>query len=164
MSNNSNEAANEIYARTEIMRKPVSGIVSGYHELPYILVAPDNENTSQAIEINGKINVSPKFILSPGILNETFGDVFDPETFDKDIEGRLFSFTYTGKKNVKIESEYFRIEHFEESPKDHIDRVNDRLMMMEDTRTALIFGPDFKFYPLSLDKFITEILEREFRL
>jgi hypothetical protein len=159
-----NETVREVYAQTSIMRRPISGIVSGYHELPYILVAPDEENVMRTVEINGKINVSPKFILSPETLNETFGEVFDPGTFDKDIEGRLFAFAVAGKKNLKIESEYFRMQRFEESPKDHCDRMYEALMMQENTRTGLIFSPRFQYYPVSIDRFISEILEREFRL
>ena len=66
-NNNLNDELQEVYHKTDIRRKPLVGIVSGYHDLPYILVAPDDENTTHTIEINGKINVSPKFIITPGI-------------------------------------------------------------------------------------------------
>jgi hypothetical protein len=161
---NTNEILKEVYFKTDIRRKPISGIVSGYHELPYILVAPHSENPSHTVEINGKINVSPKFIISPTAINESFGDVFDPETFNDQIEGRLFSFVYGGKKNVKVESEFFRLQNFEENPEEHINRVHDSLLQQEDTRTGLIFGPVFSYYPVSIDKYISEILDREFRL
>jgi hypothetical protein len=97
-----NETLREIFFKTNILRKPISGIVSGYHELPYILVAPDDDNETASVEINGKINVSPKFIISPDMIAESFGDVFDPETFDKEISGRLFSFAFGNKKNIKV--------------------------------------------------------------
>ncbi|MFP4163998.1 MAG: hypothetical protein ACLFQB_09465 [Chitinispirillaceae bacterium] len=158
-----NEAMREVYNRTEIMRKPISGIVSGYHDLSYILVAPSEENPSHSLELNGRISVSPKFIISASALNESFGDVFDPETFDKEIEGRLFSFAYANNKNMKIESKHFRVEHFEESHNEHLDRVLDQLMQKEDTRTGLISSPNFRYYPVSIDRFINEIIEREFR-
>ena len=159
-----NENLREIFYKTVIHRKPMTGIVSGYHELAYILVAPNEENASHSIEINGKIDVSPRFILSPEMLNESFGDVFNPETFDKEIEGRMFSFAYAGKKNVKIESKYFKLQNYEENPQEHIDRVNDSLMMQENTRTGLIFSPKLQYYPISIDRFINEIIEREFRV
>ena len=159
-----NQFLKEIFNRTNILRKPISGIVSGYHELPYILVAPDESNESASVEINGKINVSPKFIITPSMLGETFGDVFDPETFDKELQGRMFSFTYTNKKNVKIESEYFNVQNFDEKPEEHLNRVNDQLGSQENIRTGLIFGPKFKYYPVSLDRFINEIVDREFRV
>ncbi|MGA2507704.1 MAG: hypothetical protein ABSF80_09535 [Chitinispirillaceae bacterium] len=157
-----NETLREVYLKTDILRKPISGIISGYHELSYILIAPNDENPSHSIEINGKINVSPKFILSPQALHETFGEVFDPETFDKEIQGRIFSFAYAGNRQIKIESDYFKLQKYEEKPEDHLSRINDSLMAQENTRTGLIFGPKFKYYPVSVDRFISEIIEREF--
>ncbi|HUI90939.1 MAG TPA: hypothetical protein VLX68_01720 [Chitinivibrionales bacterium] len=159
-----NQYLKEIFNRTNVLRKPISGIVSGYHELPYILVAPDEANESASVEINGKINVSPKFIITPSMLGETFGDVFDPETFDKELQGRMFSFAYANKKNMKIESEYFNVQNFDEKPEEHLNRVHDQLCSQENIRTGLIFGPKFKYYPVSLDRFINEIVDREFRV
>ncbi|KMQ52436.1 hypothetical protein CHISP_0703 [Chitinispirillum alkaliphilum] len=154
----------EVYHRTKILRKPISGIVSGYHDLSYKLIVPDDDNPSHTIEVNGKINVSPKFIISADSLQDTYGDVFDPDTFDSNIEGRLFSFAYAKKRNINIKSEYFRIERFEEMPQEHADRIEDQMAMREDTRTGLITGTDFNYYPVSIDKFISEILDSEFRV
>ena len=164
MDNSNNEIIKDVFYQTRILRRPVSGIVSGYHELPYILVSPDDAVGGHAIEINGKISVSPKFIISPGMLQETFGQVFDPETFDKDIEGRLFSFAYSSKKNVKIENRDFQVKNIEEDPEGYLNKIHDNLLMQENVRTALVWGPQFKFYPVSLDKLINEILDREFRV
>jgi hypothetical protein len=158
-----NKTLREVFAKTEILRKPISGIVSGYHELPYILIAPRDENPALTIEVKGKINVSPKFIISPYALEATFGEVFDPETFTQELQGRVFSFAYAGNRRLSIENEYFRTENFEEPPADHLHRVNDALMSQENTRTGLIFGPDFRYYPVSVDRYISEIIEREFR-
>lgn len=159
-----NEKLREIFFKTNVVRRPLSGIVSGYHELPYILVAPEEGNESATVEINGKINVSPKFIITPSMMSETFGQVFDPETFDKEIQGRLFSFAFGGRKNIKIESEYFNIKNYDEKPDEHLNRVSDQLASQENVRTGLIFGPRFKYYPVSLDKFINEIVDREFKV
>jgi hypothetical protein len=147
-----------------ILRKPITGIVSGYHQLSYILIAPDEDNTAHALEINGKINVSPKFIISPAMLQETFGEVFDPETFDKDLQGRFFSFGFGNKRNFKVENEYFQVKNIEEKSEDYSKKVLDRLLMQENITTGLIVGPRFKYYPVSIDKFINEILEREFNV
>ncbi|MDD5675137.1 MAG: hypothetical protein PHC61_13290 [Chitinivibrionales bacterium] len=164
MDNSNNEIIKEIYYQTRILRKPISGIVSGYHELPYILVSPDDAAAGNTIEINGKISVSPKFIISPGMLSETFGEVFDPETFDKDIEGRLFSFAVSSKKNVKIANQYFLIKNVEGDPEGYLSKIHDDLLAQENVKTALVWGPRFKFYPVSLDRLINEILDREFRV
>jgi hypothetical protein len=159
-----NEFFKEIFSKTQILRKPINGIVSGYHELPYILVAPNEDNNLHSLEINGKINVSPKFIISSAMLNETFGNVFDPETFDKDLQGRFFSFTYSGKRNIKIENEYFHVKSIEESPEEHSRKILDGLLQQENITTGLIVGPAFKYYPVSIDRFINEIMEREFNI
>lgn len=153
----------EVYDGTRIIRRPISGIISGYHKLPYILIAPDDENSERSIEINGIINVSPKFIITPGMLQESFEDVFDAETFDKNLEGRLFSFAYTGKKNLKIESSEFKMIHIEETVVSHLAHMEDKLLQQENTRTGLISCPHFSYYPVSIDRFITEILDREMR-
>jgi hypothetical protein len=160
-----NELFKEIFHNTMILRKPITGIVSGYHQLSYILIAPDEENNAHAVEINGKINVSPKFIISPAMLQETFGDVFDPETFDKDLQGRFFSFSFGNtRKNFKVENEYFQVKNIEEKSEDYSKKVLDRLLMQENISTGLIVGPRFKYYPVSIDRFINEILEREFNV
>ncbi len=156
--------AQEVYEKTEILRKPISGIVSGYHELPYVLVAPDEASDSRSIEISGKINVSPKFVISSAMLNETFGEVFDPETFSDDIQGRVFSFGYAQKRNVKIESEYLTIKNIDANVRAHLEAVLDSLLARENIATGLIFGPRFHYYPVSVDRFISEIIDREFRV
>jgi hypothetical protein len=61
MFNYQNDELRSVFDNTSILRKPISGIVSGYHDISYILVSPDDENASHAIEINGKIRVSPRF-------------------------------------------------------------------------------------------------------
>jgi hypothetical protein len=158
-----NEVIRQVYAQTEILRKPISGIISGYHELPYILVSPDDENPSASVHINGQVYVSPKFVISPGMLGESFGEVFDPQTFDSEIQGRLFSFAYARKKNFKLENRKFEVRNVAEAARDHVNRVHDELMQQENLATALIFGPRFDYYPVSIDRFVNEIVEREFR-
>jgi hypothetical protein len=157
------EILREVYHKTHILRKPISGIIAGYHQLPYILIAPNDKNPSHTIEINGKINVSPRFILSPQVLQDTFGAIFDPETFDQEIQGRFFSFAYSGNTRMKVENEYFKLFNYEEKPEEHLHRAHDILLAQENTRTGLIFGPKFKYYPVSVDRFISEIIDREFR-
>jgi hypothetical protein len=159
-----NEVFKDIFHKTAILRKPLTGIISGYHQLSYILIAPDEENDAHTIEINGKINVSPKFIISPTMLQETFGDVFDPETFDQELQGRFFSFALGNKKNIKVENEYFQVKNIEEKSEEYSKKVLDRLLMQENITTGLIVGPRFKYYPVSLDRYINEILEREFNV
>jgi hypothetical protein len=161
-NHNQNQIIQEVFAATRILRRPIVGIISGYHQLEYILIAPDDEDSAKSVEIKGKINVSPKFIISPSQLGDTFGDVFDPTTFDKDIQGRLFSFAYTRKKNLKIVSEYLTIKVVETHAEEYVEKVLDDLMQHENIETGLIYGPRFHYYPVSIDRFVNEIVEREF--
>jgi hypothetical protein len=157
-----NQKFKEVFFKTRVIKKPITGIISDYHQLPYILVAPDEKDPTHTVEVNGNIHVSPRFVLSAESLGETFGEVFDPGTFDKDIEARMFSFVYAKKRTIKLENKDFKISNFEERPEEHINRVLDTLMQQENIRTGLIFGPRFSYYPISIDKFIREILDREF--
>jgi hypothetical protein len=159
-----NRFLQEVYSKTQILRQPLTGIVSGYHQLPYILIAPDDEDSAKSVEINGKINVSPKFIVSPTYLGETFGEVFDPSTFDNEIQGRFFSFAYAQKKNLKVESEYLTIKYIETRAEEHLDKVHEDLQRHENIKTGLILGPHFQYYPVSVDRFVNEIVAREFNV
>lgn len=162
--NYQNSKLRDIFNATKVIRKPVTGIISDYHELPYILITPGKNGNSESLEVSGKIKVSPKFVLSASALQESFGEVFDPETFSSDIEGRLFSFAFSNNRNLKVESEDFKVKETSINSDILLDRVHDRLMQKEDIKTALISGPEFDFYPISLDRFINEILSREFRV
>ena len=48
-------------------------------------------------------------------------------------------------------------------PGTQVERVLEELARREVIDTAVIASPDARFYPVSLDRFIREILDREFR-
>lgn len=162
--NYSNPTLRNVFNNTKVHRKPITGIVSDYHELPYILITPAETDHTSSIKITGKIKVSPKLILSSATLSESFGDIFDEETFDSEITGRVFSFAHAKKRNLKVESEDFTIKEISYSADNSLEREIDKLAMSEELKTAIIFGPSYKYYPISIDKFINEILDREFRI
>ncbi len=66
------EYLRRVFEDTQVLRKPISGIVTGYHVLPYVLVAPDEEQAQHAVEIRGRIRVSPRVILTPRHLGQTY--------------------------------------------------------------------------------------------
>ena len=157
------EYLKRVFEDTQILRKPIAGIVTGYHVLPYILVGPDQEKSQRSVEIRGSIRVSPRLILSPRHLGQTYGELFDdPELMDKTLVGRIFSFLYAGRQNVQLESDDLRIIRTERDPRSQIERALDDLTRGEVLDTGLIFSPDVKFYPVSIERFIAEILDREF--
>jgi hypothetical protein len=159
-----NQVIREVYAGTEILRRPMSGIVSGYHELPYVLVVPDRANAQQSVRLSGTIRVSPRFVITPGQLPEAFAEVFDPETFDGELHARLFSFASRPRKDMKVSSSGFATTNSPEPPREHLDNLQDIMAREENTRTALLFGPKLDYYPVSIDRLINEIADREFRV
>lgn len=157
------EYLKRVFEDTQVLRRPITGIVTGYHVLPYILVGPDEEQRQRSVEIRGRIRVSPRLIISPRHLAQTYGELFDdPELMDKTLVGRVFSFLYSGRQNVNLESDDLRIIRAERDPRSQIERALDDLMREEILDTGVIFSPDVKFYPVSIERFIAEILDREF--
>jgi hypothetical protein len=157
------EYLKRVYEDTQVLRKPITGIVAGYHVLPYVLVAPDAEQSQHAVEIRGKIRVSPKLLLTPRHLGQTYEQLFDdPELMDRALVGRVFSFLYSSRQNVQLEHEDLRVAKVERDPRAQLDRALDELLRGEILDTGLIFAPDVKFYPISIERFLSEILDREF--
>jgi len=73
----------------------------------------------------------------------------------------VFSFRYASK--VMLESAALTIRRHEHDPARQLERVLDELARREVIDTGVIMSPDARFYPVSLDRFIREILEQEFR-
>lgn len=159
------EFVKSIFDQTQILRKPMTGIIAGYHILPYILVGPQEEREQRSVEIRGKIRVSPRLVISPSHRGPTYGDVFDdPEVMDRALVARIFSFLYTSRHQVQIESEDLKIAKSDREPRAQLNLAMDELMRREVINTGVIFCPRVKFYPVSIDRFLTEILEDEFRV
>ena len=158
------EFLRHLFDETEILRKPVAGIIAGYHILPYILVGPQEDQPSRAVEIRGKIRVSPRLVLAPGRAGQTYGELFhDDGLMDEALVARIFSFAYSSRHQVTLESEDLSIKRLERNPQAQIERALDELAMREVINTGVIRAPSIRFYPVSLDRFITEILDQEFR-
>jgi hypothetical protein len=151
-----------VFAETRIVRKPLTGIITGYHVLPYVLVAPEHERPAQAVEVRGRIKVSPRLVITAGADGPTYGDLFgERELMDRRLVARVFSFKYASR--VMLESEDLTIRRHDHDPARHLDRVLDELARRELIDTGVIVSPDARFYPVSLDRFIREILDQEFR-
>src|SRR5574342_1215018 len=111
------EFIKHLFERTEILRKPITGIIAGYHVLPYILVGPQEEQPHRSIEIRGKTKVSPRLVLAPGRAGQTYGDLFkDTELMDQALVARVFSFTYSSRHQVTLESEDLTIQRSDKNP------------------------------------------------
>jgi hypothetical protein len=152
----------EIFEETEILKKPTTGFVSGYHNLPYILLGRSHEEVERVVEIRGRISVSPKFVISPEHLGSTYGELFGTEEMDEKIIGRIFAFPYIKKHQVNIESEEFAIRNLERRLESAVASVLDELERKEIINTGVIITPNVRFYPISIEKLIMKILDREF--
>jgi hypothetical protein len=156
------ERLRHVFEQTEIVRKPLAGIVTGYHVLPYVLVAPEREHAGRSVEVSGRIRVSPRLVLGVGGDGPTYGEVFgERELIDRAVVARVFSFRYASR--LVLESDDLSIRRHERPAPDHLERVLDDLARREVVNTGVIHAPDARLYPVSLDRFIREILDQEFR-
>jgi hypothetical protein len=156
------ELLKHVFDETQVVRKPLAGIIKGYHVLPYILVGPEHDHPSRSVEVRGRIRVSPRLVIAAGGDGPTYGDVFgEAELMDRRLVARVFSFRYASR--VSLESEELRIRRQERDAPGHVEHVLEELTRREIIDTGVIVSPDVRFYPVSLDRFIREILEEEFR-
>jgi hypothetical protein len=148
-----------VFDETRVLRKPLRGIISGYHVLPYVLVGPAAyDEGARAVEVRGRIRVSPRLVI--GGAGPTYGELFgEHELMDARIIARVFSFRYASR--VSLESEELRIRRYDRDTPAQLDRVLEELTQREVIDTAVIASPDARFYPVSLDRFIREILDQE---
>lgn len=159
---NDTELLQHVFDETRVLRKPLRGIIAGYHVLPYILVGADADAPAQSVEVRGRIKVSPRLVIAPGRDGPTYGELFaETELMDQRIVARMFSFRYAGR--VSLESDDLRIRRQERDAGAHVERVLEELSRREIIDTGVIVSPDARFYPVSLDRFIREILDQEFR-
>ena len=101
-------------------------------------------------------------MLPVGGDGPTYGDVFtDRELMHRALVARIFSFRYAPK--VLLESEDLRIQRQDRAPQAHLELVLDELLRQETINTASSDRLDVRYYPVSIDRFIREILDQEFR-
>ncbi len=172
-----------VFERTEIRRAPLTGIVRGYHTLPYSLVGPDDGHEGHVAEspeekvsthsdgaggsvlLTGVISVSQRLVMPVSADGESFGEAFPEEEpfMDPAMVGRIFSFAVGKGRNLRVRNEHLMIESFADSAALVLERVLDDLDRSETINRAVIWCPEPRFYPVSLEKFILSVLEREFR-
>jgi len=155
------EFLRHVFEHTEILRKPITGIITGYHVLPYILVGPEGDHPQRSVEVRGRIKVSPRLVIGPRDAGLTYGEFFaERELMDQAIVARVFSFRYAPR--VSLENEDLKITRQDRDAGRHLERVLDDLARQEVVNTGVISAPDVHFYPVSIDRFIREILDQEF--
>jgi len=161
---NNEEYFKSIFEDTTIHKKPITGIVQGFHILPYILVGPDLHKENSSIKLSGEIKVSPRMIVTIRAEDKNFGEIFEEEEpfMDKEIIGRFFSFSSAKFANMEVKGANFMVEKIGKPQEDTLADVIDALTRKEVINTGVILCPQPKFYPISLEKFIYTILDKEF--
>jgi hypothetical protein len=92
------EFLQHVFDETNVLRKPLRGIITGYHVLPYILVGEEHDRPGRSVEVRGRIKVSPRLVITPGRDGPTYGELFgEHELMDQRIVARIFSFKYAGR-------------------------------------------------------------------
>jgi hypothetical protein len=159
-----------IYKTTDVRRLPMTGIVAGYHALPFTLVGPNDESDDGkanpgSLKLTGKIMVSPKLLLTLSPGDEHFADMFpEAEPFmDKSLVARMFSFSTAYKKNYRIRNEHLTVEEFPDPDRELLEKVLNEMSRAEIINMGVIWCPQPRFYPISLERFIASVLDREFR-
>lgn len=152
----------DIFSRTSVIRRPTYGIVSGYHELPYVCLGASCERGYTTTEVRGKIQVSPQFLIKPSHYNPTYGEIFGEENVDVALAGRMFGFLGFRGKPVECKSEHLRVEHLNVGIDAALAGVIDELERREDITTGVFITPDSRYYLVSVERFIATILEDEF--
>lgn len=156
------ERLRHVFDETRVIRRPLAGIIAGYHVLPYILVGPEHEHPGRSVEVRGRIRVSPRLVITPGRDGPTYGELFgERELMHQTLVARIFSFRYASR--VNLESEELKIRRHDRDPEGQLERILEELAQREVINTGVIVSPDVRFYPVSIDRFIREILDEEFR-
>lgn len=174
------ERLKHIYAMTTVKRVPITGIVAGYHTLPFTLVGPndgssgggdgDASDAQGSLKLTGKISVSPKLVVSISPDDERFSEIFpESEPFmDRSIVSRVFAFAGPNfspafRRNHRIRNEHLTVEELPEPDQEVLQRVLNDLSRAEIINMGVIWCPQPRFYPISLERFIVSVLDREFR-
>ncbi len=170
------ERLRRVFERTEVRRAPITGIVEGYHTLPFLLVGPDHGDDEAdpsdaggaargSVLLTGKISVSPKLVIPVSAVAERFADAFpEAEPFmDRALTGRVFAFATGRGKHLRVRNEHLNVETFADSDALVLERVLDDLDRGEIIDHAVIWCPEPRLYPVSLEKFILSVLDRELR-
>ena len=158
----SHDEMRRIFERTVVVRRPTFGIVSGYHELPYVCVGASFEPGRTTTKVSGKVHVSPRFIIRPEHYESSYAEIFGEDNVDMALAGRIFGFMGFRAKPVECKSEHLELNHLDVSVDRVLSETLEGLERNEDIITGVIITPDSRYYPVSLERFIATILEDEF--
>jgi hypothetical protein len=151
-----------LFDSTEIVRIPRYGIVKGYHELPYVCIGESFESGYSTTRVKGTIQVSPQFVIRPSHYNPSYEDLFGEDHTDQELKGRMFGFMGFHDRPVECKSDHLELKHVNASKDRVLSETLDELERFEDITTGVIISPNAQYFPVSVEKFISTILEDEF--
>ena len=154
----------EIFRQTVIVRSPTYGIISGYHELPYVCVGASCEHGFETTRVRGKVQVSPRFVIRPPQYEPTYKEIFGEDNVDGALAGRIFGVLGFRAKPVECKSEHLEVKHLDQSVDAVLSSVLDALEREEDISTGVIVTPSSRYYLVSVERFISSVLEKEFNV
>lgn len=156
------EEMRRIFRGTVVVRKPTYGIIRGYHELPYICLGPSFADGFQTTKVTGKVQVSPQFIVRPAHFSPSYDEIFGEEHVDMALSGRIFGYMGFPERPLECKSEYLELEHNDATVDQMLSQCLDELERREDITTGVLISPDNRYFPISVERFITSVLDDEF--
>lgn len=154
----------ELFDQTVVVRQPRYGIVSGYHELPYVCLGESAESGYSTTRVRGTIHVSPRFVIRPQQYEPSYDEIFGEDNVDGGLLGRVFGFMGFRGHPVECKSEGLQVEHLDASVDRMLNKTLDELERYEDITTGVIISPDTRYFPVSIERLISSVLEDEFRV
>jgi hypothetical protein len=124
----------EVFRQTKVVRRPTYGIVSGYHELPYVCLGEACEEGYATTEVRGKVQVSPQFIIRPERYLPTYKDIFGEENVDIELSGRIFGFLGFRSRRLNASRSISEVRHTKHSSR---RRYRQRSMSWSGERISL---------------------------
>jgi len=88
--------------------------------------------------------------------------VFGEENVDVALSGRVFGVLGFRSRPVECKSEHLAVRHLESAVDSALSATLDELERREDLTTGVIITPDSRYYLISIERFISTILEDEF--
>ncbi len=152
----------DIFDRTIIVRRPTYGIIKGYHELPYVCLGKALDREEGSMRVRGRIHVSPQFVIKPKHYQSNYGEVFGEDGVDVAIAGRIFGFLGFPNKPVECSMDQLELSQVSDTLDDLVNASLDELERKEDIKTGVIITPESRYYQISLERFISHILDDEF--
>ena len=152
----------DLFHRTTIVKKPTYGIISGYHELPYVCLGEAIDNPSETMRVRGRIHVSPRFVIRPSHCEPSYEEIFGEENIDVELAGRVFGFLGFRGRPVECKSEHLEVEHLPFHLEKVLEEMMNTLERAEDITTGVFISPDTRYYPVSVERFVSSIVDAEF--